>query len=138
MASKLYPKGIEQAFLGNLDIANDTIRALLLTDGYTYDESDNFVSDLVASEVAGGTRVTLASKTVTIDLPNDQVEIDAADPTFNSVTTGQDVGAIVYYKFVTNDSDSFLIAFGDGTDLAANGSNITVTLDAEGFAKVGY
>ena len=136
MASKIYLKGLEQAFLGNLDIANDTIQALLVTDGYTFAQTHNFVSAVVAHEAAGTSRQTLGSKTVTIDTANGRIEIDAENPTFPTVSGSQNISGIVIFKQVTNDADSFLIAFGDATDLAGNGSGITVPFDADGFVQV--
>jgi hypothetical protein len=136
MASKVYLKGLEQMLLGNLAVSTDTLQALLVTDAYTFAETHNFVADVSGSEAAGANRPTLASKTVTIDTANGRVEVDCADLTFTSVSSGQTVGGVVFFKSVTNDADSYLLGFADVTDLAANGSDITYTVPADGFLQL--
>ena len=138
MVSRPFPKGIEEKAVGNLNWTSDTIQILLVTDAYTYNEANEFVADVVASEATGTTRQTLTGKTVSRDTANDRVILDAADPTFGSVPSAQTIGGAITYKPGTNDADSFLIAFHDGSDLVANGSDIQVQFPATGVLYGSY
>lgn len=106
----------------------DTIRALLVDSGYTYDPDHNFVSDVAADEVveASYARQTLAGKGVTEDDAGDQATMDA-DPVDYGALTGVTPAGIVLFKFVTNDADSPLIMFSDsGFGATANGAGYVV------------
>ncbi|MEM6437585.1 MAG: hypothetical protein AAF773_27575 [Cyanobacteria bacterium P01_D01_bin.115] len=138
MVSQAYAKLATEIGQGNLSWTSDTIKILLVTDAYTYDENHDFVNDVSGSEATGATRQTLASPVFTPDTANDRVVYDAADATFLAVTSAQTISGAVVYKEVTDDTDSPLIAFLDGTDLAANGSDIQVQFAATGVFYVSY
>ena len=138
MVSRVFPKAIAEMAAGNLNWTSDTIRILLITNGYTYNEANDFVADVVANEATGTTRQTLGTKSVTEDAANDRVILDAADATFAAVPATQTISGAITYKEVTNDADSFVIAFHDGTDLAANGSDIQVQFPATGVLYGSY
>lgn len=58
--------------------------------------------------------------------------VDAGDPTYTGVAADgtKTVGALVMFKFVTNDAGSFPLAYIDGfTPTLPNGGNITVQFD---------
>ncbi|MEM6435705.1 MAG: hypothetical protein AAF773_17915, partial [Cyanobacteria bacterium P01_D01_bin.115] len=61
MVSQAYTKLATEIGQGNLNWTSDTIRVLLVTDAYTYDENHDFVNDVSGSEATGATRQTLAS-----------------------------------------------------------------------------
>lgn len=139
MASKVYPKALELLNAGTLSWTTDTIRVLLVSSAESYSRADDFVNDVSANELSGGSyaRQTLASKT-SADNGTDKWIFDAADPVFSAVAGSQTVGAAIVYKEVTNDTDSPLLAFIDGTDLATNGSDVTVAFAATGVFYIGY
>lgn len=109
--------------------APSTYRAMLLLSTYTFNPDHDYVSDVVAYEAAGGTRQTLASRVVTIDDSLNSAVFDFDDVTFPTVTTGQTLGGMIVYRYVTGDSDSVLVGWYPFT-LATDGTNVTVTLPA--------
>ena len=86
--STLYLKGIEQAFLGNIDCENDTIKLDYMATSYTPNAgTDQFLSDVSASKASGAPTETLASVDIRIDTGNSRVEFDCADVTESGITT---------------------------------------------------
>lgn len=126
MASALYPSFKELLLGGDIDLANDTIKAALVDTGtYTYSSAHDFYNDI--SGVVG-TPGTLASKTITGGV------FDAADQVYSSVS-GASVEAVVLYKDTGNTATSPLIAYIDGISVTPNGGNITVQWDS-GASKI--
>ncbi|WP_329114473.1 hypothetical protein [Streptomyces sp. NBC_01353] len=126
MASALYPS-FKQALLGgDIDLAADDIRAVIVdTADYTYSAAHDFLDD-----VAAGARVAassaLGSKTITGGV------FDAADVTFSAVT-GDSVEAIVLYKHTGSDATASLIAYIDGVSVTPNGGDLTASWHASGI-----
>ena len=139
MASKVYPKALELLNAGTLSWTSDTIRILLVSNSATYNRTHDFVNDVVANELSGGSyaRQTLAGKT-SADNGTDKWIFDATDPTFTAVAGSQTVGAAIVYKFITNDAASPVLAFLDGSDIATNGGDVTVTFAATGVFHITY
>lgn len=126
MASALYPSFKQLLLGGDIDLAADDIRAVLVdTADYTYSAAHDFLDD-----VAVGARVTvspaLASKTITAGV------FDAADVTFTAAT-GDSVEAIVLYKHTGSDATASLIAYIDGVSVTPNGGNIVAQWNASGI-----
>lgn len=126
MASALYPSFKQLLLGGDIDLATDDIRAIIVdTADYTYSAAHDFLDD-----VAVGARVAvssaLASKTITSGV------FDAADVTFSAVT-GDSVEAIVLYKHTGVDATSSLIAYIDGISVTPNGGNIVASWHASGI-----
>lgn len=84
----------------------------------------------------GAGRKTLASKTVAVDQVNNRAEFDCADITWTALSAG---GPIVgFWTMVERvaDTDSQLCWKFDtatGLPLSLNGSDVTITIDAEGL-----
>lgn len=96
----------------------------------------NFVADVVADELAGTgySRITLASEAAGENDTTDLANVDATDP--SAQTLSADNGTIAgwwVYRVVTNDADSILIGFLDTTDLVTNGGNVQLIFDAAGL-----
>ena len=54
MASAVYPKAKELFMGGNLDLVNDTIKAILVdTADYTYNSGHDFLDDVAAVAIVG-------------------------------------------------------------------------------------
>jgi hypothetical protein len=146
----------EELMNGTFDLANDTIKVGLLdtSTAYTFDpDADEFVSNLPTGAEPGDasySRQTLSSKTVSEDTADDEGVWDAADVTFGSLTTTNDIQTIFVYKQVgTDDStpgdDPLIVIWdddsGDGGGIAdlpisTNGSDLTITFDAEGILNI--
>lgn len=112
----------------------DTIKAMLVTSGYTPNRDHDFVSTASGSELTGtgyvagfgnSGRHTLASKTITEDDTNDRASYGAANPVWTAINAGT-IAAVILIKEITNDAASYLIAYLDGTPVGTNGGDITV------------
>lgn len=118
---------------GDLDLLNDTIRAVLVDTGaYTPNAAHDFLDD-----VAGGARIgtpqTLGSKTTTGGV------FDAADISFPTVS-GATCEALLLYKDTGSEATSPLIAIIDtatGLPVTPNGGNINITWNASGIIQIG-
>lgn len=148
MANFVYNIAKKQLLDGDLDFnLPQDIRVLLLESATDENPDDTTVQAVLAR--AGTTELTstgyargaLSGEGTTQDDANDRAEFDATDLTFSSVSqaTSETVVAYVIYKHVTNDTDSIPIAFVDtasGLPLTPNGSDITITWDAEGILQL--
>jgi hypothetical protein len=137
MASTLYLKGIEGMMKGEIDLVNDTIKLKYMATSYTpAPTTENYLSDVSASEAAGAPTETLASKAVTIDTVNARVEFDAADVTENSITCS--TNKFIVYKDSGVAATSPLIAcvdIAEGT-LAPVAGTLSIAFSAEGIFAV--
>lgn len=129
MASVIYPKAKEAFLKADIDLENDTIRAVLIDTGtYTYNSAHDFYNDI--SGVVGTESSALSSKTFT------NGTFDAADITFSAVT-GSSVEAIILFKDTGSTSTDALIAYIDsassGLPVTPNGGDITVAWNASGI-----
>lgn len=128
MASVIYPIA-KKAFLdGDIDLLNDTIRAVLIDTGtYTYSAAHDFYNDL--SGVVGSESGAFSGKTTTGGV------FDAGDITFTAVS-GATVEAIVIFQDTGNAATDALIAYIDsatGLPVTPNGGDINVTWNASGI-----
>jgi hypothetical protein len=146
MASKWYGTGLLAMVNGTIAFTSDTIKAILVSDSYTYDADHDFANDVSSTELNGtgytggfngSGRKTLASKTITNDTTNDRVEYDFADITWTALNAGT-IGGVVLVKEVTNDAASPIIAFLDPTNLVTNGGDVTLVINAEGALQISY
>lgn len=124
----------------DIDFAADTIKCTLHT-GYTpnIDTHDNW-DDVSSTEygtgsgyTAGG--VTLASKTVTVDTGNDQVDVDAADVSWTglgALSPATPSHAIIW-KDTGTPSTSGLLCYIELGTTATNGSNYSIAFNAGGI-----
>ena len=137
MASTLYLKGIQQFGQGNIDWENDTIKLKYMATSYTPNpDTENFLSDVSASEASGAPTETLANAAVNIDTTNDRVEFDADDVTESGITTT--TNKFIVYKDTGVASTSPLIAcidIAEGT-LSPVGGTLAITFNAEGIFSI--
>lgn len=135
--STLYLKGVEQAFLGNIDMENDTIKLKYMDTSYTPDvTTEDFLSDVSASEASGAPTETLANVDIRIDTGNTRVEMDADDVTESGITTS--TNKFIIYKDTGVASTSPLIAcldIAEGT-LAPVSGTLAVTFNSEGLFAI--
>lgn len=125
MADLVTNKGCFEAFTGdaNLDAADLRV-ALVKTTAPTKDT--NFRSDLTELTVGGYSPQTLAGETVTEDDTNDFAYLDATDPVFTALATGETIIFGALYRHVTVAADSPVYAGYDVTDTPTNGGDITL------------
>jgi hypothetical protein len=124
MASVVYPLA-KKAFLdGDIDLLNDTIRAVLIDTGtYTYNAAHDTYSDL--SGVVGTESPALSSKSTTGGV------FDAADTTISAVS-GNTAEAVVIFQDTGNPAVDRLIAYIDsatGLPFTPNGGDANIAWD---------
>lgn len=126
MANALFGKGKEKLLSGSINLPGDTIKAAIVSNGYTPNLSTHeWYSDISAFVL--GTPQTLGSKSVTLGV------FDAADPTFSGIAAGNTAKALVIYKDTGVPGTSALLAYIDtitGFPLATNGGDIQIIFDA--------
>lgn len=133
MASRCYNKGITKISDHTIDYLGTTIKFLAINSAYSHNPDHQFVSDVVANEVAGATRQTLGGKTITQDNTNDRAVFDGNDITFPLVPAGSTVGGVIGFHDTGADATSELLVFNDVTDTPTNGGDITVQFAATGI-----
>jgi len=129
MANTSYPKGAQKMLGASIDFADDTIKACLLPNTYTFSTAHEFVASLGARI---GTDQTLASKSITGGV------LDAADLDFGTLAPGSTVKALVIYKDTGNTSTSPVLFYFDtvaGFPFDTNGGALTVPWD-NGVKKI--
>lgn len=132
MASALYNSYKEDLLDSSApNLSSDTIRAIFVESGYSFNAAHDFFDDLTNTQGDGGTArangEALGSKTIT------NGTFDAADTVFASVT-GTNINAIVLYQDTGSDATSDLIAYIDGIGtLSPSAAQITIQWDAAGI-----
>jgi len=136
---------------GAIDIVNDTI-VILALEVDSEDTDMEFVDDALndgCTEVTstgytggfeGADRLTLASLAIAVDQVNDRAEIDCEDITWTAISqaAAETWVAFLVAKELTSDAASPLIAHLEptGVPLTPNGSDIKITINAEGLLHV--
>lgn len=144
MASGVFNSGSTGIADGSIDYLNDTIKVMLVTDGYTFNADHDDIDAVIAGEeltvsgyaggFSGAGRKTLGSKTVTNDTTNDRTKFDAADPTAWTLATGEDVKAAIVYKHDTDDATSIPIFYQEfAAPIPTNGGTFTLSFHADGI-----
>lgn len=119
----------------------DSIRALLVMDNSTADTdvSAKFIDDFTVFDEMNGSgyvRKVITTTSIGIDAPNSRVELIANNSVWSALGAGsRDVKASVIFKFVTDDSDSPVLAYVDtgGFPFTATGADFTINWNAEGI-----
>lgn len=129
MANTAYPKGAQKILGASIDFIDDTIKACLLPNTYTFSTAHEFVADL-------GTRIgtdqTLASKSITGGV------LDADNLDYGALAPGSTVKALVIYKDTGNTSTAPVLFYFDtvaGFPFATNGGALTIPWD-DGAKKI--
>lgn len=116
--------------------------ALVDGDDHPFSQSDDFFSDVRATEDVGGAVVAISGNLASVTISSSAV-LDAADLTggsaFSSVT-GDEFEYVMMYRTTGTPATSSLIAnFDDFTGLpfTPNGSDVSLTWSASGIFKLG-
>lgn len=131
MASGLFNSARQKFINGDIDWNGDDVECLLVDDVYAFDETDEFVSDLVASEigVSGYSRQNVTTRTAS---DATSTVIDCDDVAFGVLAAGETIGgAVLFVNDGVGDSSSPLICFIDVTDLVT-GYDTTLVIPATG------
>ena len=129
---------------GEIDLDADTLKILLVMTNTTADTEANIQTldgYTTLDEMDGSNYVvkTLGSLTHALDTANDRFELDAADVTYTALGAGtRNVQGVLLYKHVdgtdANDQPIAFIEF--GSSLSADGSDVTISWDAEGLLQL--
>lgn len=126
--TNFYDKGLEKFLLAEIDVATDSIKAVLLdTSQYTVDLANNeFLSDIPsAAQVAVSPAMTGVTTTAGV--------FDATSPYAFSTVTGNPCEALAYFKDTGTASTSPLISYHDtatsGLPVTPNGGDINIIFD---------
>ena len=109
-----------QVWSGDLVFETDTLKAMLLrtTGAYVPDPDHDTVAAILATGIeitaVSYARITLGSKVVSVDDPNNQTKITCGNLSFGTLESGQSVGAVLIYQEITDDSDNVPLLFYDG------------------------
>ena len=145
MASLVYTRAKYQIANGDIDLTGDDIRVFLVkVAGSTTtdtEEDTTFIDQFTTLGEVSATnyvRKALAGEVVNEDTANDRAEFDATDVTWSSLggASNDTIGALIVFKFVTNDTDSIPIAYIELTDTTTNGGDITVSWNVEGILQL--
>ena len=128
MPATVFAPGFLALQRNEINYLTDTIVAMCLTTGYTYDSTHAFVSSVVAQEVAGTTRQTIANPTITDN--GTSIIFNHDNAVFPTPTSGQTIATVIYYKANTNDADHQMLWLMDPIDLVTDGENVTLRPDS--------
>lgn len=136
-AFQIYVNGAKNIINQNIDLVNDTIVAILLDTAHVVDLSlDEFISDIVADEIAdaGYARQTLSGKTITVVAG--KVRVDCADIDFGD-TVSLSARYMAIAKNTGSDATSQLVGITDlntsGGNLSSTSSDFDVAVNANGL-----
>lgn len=139
MANGMYNRG--KYLLGTgLDLSTANLYVLLVKDDYTFNANNNHISDLVANQISvsgythGGAALT--SKSVVEDDATGFAYLFAANLTFSSLASGQNVGGAVLYVSTGSNTTSQVVAFYDVTNTPTNGGDISINWAANSAGAV--
>jgi len=144
VANGLYNTAKKMIMDGSLNLANDTIKVMLIGSGYTFNPDHDYVSSVSSYELngtgytggfGGSGRKALTNKSVTADKTNDKAVFDADDVTWSAINAGT-VYAAILIKEVSSDSNSILIGYidsGTGFPKTTNGGDLTIQWSSDGI-----
>jgi hypothetical protein len=117
MASGLFNSARQKFIQGDIDWDANDVECLLVKNTYTFDETDEFVTDLVAHEcsASGYVRQNVTTRTAS-DATTTVIDCDDVD--FGVLGSGESLSGAVFFVNSGADATSSLICFIDVTDFA--------------------
>lgn len=138
----IFPKAHKKFFDGTLDMdaSATVVKCMILENTYTYDNTDEFVSDLSAHETDASvySRQTLANKSVAA-VGTTGCKFDADDVVFSALNAGsQNIRYAVLYNQTGGDdttptNDGLILIVNFGTDITPNGNDFTIQWNSSGI-----
>lgn len=127
--TNIFTIGLYGLLNGEILWTDSNIKALIVDNTYSFDNTDEYVSDVSGSEVTnsigtGYERKNMLNRTVVQNA--NVVSLRADDLTFTSVSTNEVWDALILFVQGTNDADSKLIAYLDIDNVTTNGSTVDV------------
>lgn len=135
MAGTWYNKSLTKIMKALVDLSSVNLKFALVTAGYTFSQSDAFVTDLGANIVERTANLT----SVTVGSVGEGV-LDAADSTFTALTGSVGTQLILFHDTGT-DSTSQLLLMADsseytGLPITPDGSDVPLVFPAAGIGKI--
>ena len=144
MAASWYTTGLKECLDGTIDLVNDTIKLMLVKDGYdlVFDSDQTFVDDGGANDPlsyecdatgytgghGGADRLDPTTIAVHANLTDDRVDIVISDVTWPAIggASNNDLcGAVLYKEGASADTTARLIAYFEFTSvITTNGGDI--------------
>lgn len=139
---------------GQIDLTSVTVKCLLLdtSSGYTVDPiNDEFVSNVPTGAEpsdASYSRQTLTGLAVSEDSTDDEAVFDADDVTFSSLSTANDIQAVIVYiqrggDDTTPADDEIVAAYDNDSggavadlSISTNGSDLVLNFSSEGIINL--
>lgn len=140
MASGWYLPGLAGIMGGTIDLNTDDIRVILVSDSYSFTQTDDYVGgDVSTAELSGVgySRKALTGEAVSVE--GTKAVFDADNVNWASIAAGETIGGIIVYKHVgADDNANPLILWVDTSNLATGGGAVDITWPAAGDGGVGY
>lgn len=140
VTAKLYGGFLQSLATGEINLASDTLKAMLCTSAYTPNQDTHRYKSAVTGEVtgpgytAGGKSLT--GVTVTYDAPTNRLRLDSDDPSWPDSTIT--CRYLVFYDATpASDATRPLIAYVDfGADVSTTAGTFTAAINAAGIATI--
>ena len=145
VTAEIYARFFQNALKGNIDDLEGagSLECMLLDTNHSFSEADEFVSDIVANEVATGAEEDYERQTLTgvsisqgLDPDDNEINLDAANINFGSEVTISANYAVIYQSQI-DDTDSplmFHVNF-DGEQSSVDGT-FELQVHADGLFDV--
>lgn len=123
-----------------VDMVNDTIKVMLLSNSHSFDADHDEKADIVANELAGTGGyttggATLGSKAVTVDNTDDEGVFDAADVSWTSASFTA-YHAVIYDDTLASPADMLIASIDFGGAQTVTSGTFTITWAAEGIINI--
>jgi hypothetical protein len=141
MANFHYNKARALYLGAGLDWNGSTIRALLVTSGYTANPDHSFVSSITNECTGTYSRLTLTGKSIVQNDTSNRAEAHCDPLVWEGLVLSSPAAALILYKFVTNDADSPLIAYIDTPTpsvfpFTSIGGDVSLAISGTGIIRV--
>lgn len=128
-------------FTKKIDLANDSIKIILMDTGYTFDaDTDATYADISASELATGNGYTQNTKTLTGAAVSEDDTNDRASATWNDATwtasggsIGPTPGAILFDDTTSDDTVIGFVNYGGDQTTTDGGTHTVPNLEIRGY-----
>jgi hypothetical protein len=140
MANAIYNSFKRDLMLGDIDLAEDTIRLMLVTSSYTPNIDTQTNRSQITGEVVGtgytSGGANLANKSVTISQSTDEAVFDANNVTFSNATITA-MGAVIYKSTGSPDTDNLICYLDFGQNVTSTGGDFVVAFSNDGILRSG-